>query len=233
MKISDPRSLPVTYWARRRSSPNTSTVAASTSAALADAASSDVPGSNERSINMASASSAGGNTLNPIAPAIENDDATMASDPTTRAAPTATPLAPWLDGYSASLPNHRASDCCPRMNALCVVLPRRRNGRATAGMKTTENTNDSSSVIITVAGIARMNAPRMPVTNSRGANTRTVVRVPDIDAEPTRLMAVRTTSIGWTRSSRLASSDSEITIASSTNRPRVRISAKSVIVLSE
>ncbi len=96
-----------------------------------------------------------------------------------------------------------------------------------------ENRNDSSRVMITVVGIGRMNSPRMPPTNSIGENTTTVVSVPANEAEPTRSIAARITPTGSSLSPLLASIDSEITIASSTMSPRVRIRPNRVIVLSE
>jgi hypothetical protein len=102
-----------------------------------------------------------------------------------------------------------------------------------AGMNTIEKRNDSSSVMITVVGIGRMNSPRMPPTNSIGENTTTVVNVPANDGEPTRSMAARITPIDSSLASRLASIDSEITMASSTIRPSVRIRPNRVIVFSE
>ena len=105
-------------------------------------------------------------------------------------------------------------------------------------MNTIEKMNDKISVMITVAGIERMNSPRIPPTKSIGENTTTVVSVPANDADPTRSSAVRTapsrrpSSCGL-GSSRLESIDSEITIASSTRSPRVKMRPNRVIVLRE
>ncbi len=182
---------------------------------------------------MAFESSVSGKMLKPTPAAIWNEPMIIAIAPANTPTPTPTPFHPWLDGYSARRPRARAADSSARMTGLCGCLPLRKNGLLSAEMNTIENRNDSSSVMITVTGIARMNSPSTPLTNAIGANTSTVVRVPAIDAVPTRLIAVRTTPIGSSDSVRLASIASLMTIASSTRRPSVRISPNRVIVLRE
>ena len=118
------------------------------------------------------------------------------------------------------------------MIGLRLLLPRRMNQRPTVGMNTIENRNEMSSVMMTVVGIGRMNSPRIPPTKSIGEKTTTVVSVPANEALPTRSIARLITPSESSCASRFASIDSEITIASSTSSPSVRISPNSVIVFS-
>ena len=78
-----------------------------------------------------------------------------------------------------------------------------------------------------------MKSPRIPEIASIGANTRTVVIVPEIEAAPTRRMAWPMMAIGSLESSRNASIASVMTMASSTNKPRARITPNSEIVFNE
>ena len=178
-----------------------------------------------------------GKMLKPSPPAKPRPEPIAKKAKKARTKPTSQPFGPFPDGYAASRPAAAATDFSARMIGLFGFWPLSRKSRPITGMNTTENRNDSSSVIITVAGMGRMNSPRMPPMNNIGENTTTVVSVPANDAAPTRSMARRTTptdliSSDESGSSLLASIDSDITMASSTSSPSVRIKPNRVIVLS-
>ena len=152
------------------------------------------------------------------------------------AMPIATPFPPRAAGRR---PITSASISSARTRGPLALGARSVRNRAPTGMNMNDNRSEMTSARMIVIGKIRMNPPRIPPINNIGAKTNTVVIVPDALAAPTRLMARRmtdrscsTSSPSSCSSSRNASMDSVITMASSTNRPRARIRANSEIVFS-
>ncbi|MMZ62919.1 hypothetical protein D1872_251470 [compost metagenome] len=76
-----------------------------------------------------------------------------------------------------------------RFSSWCLILSPRTSSFASIGMTVRATSSEASIAVASVMANGRNSWPAIPLTMPRGANTPTVVRVEDVMAAPTSIVA--------------------------------------------